>query len=101
MVVGTMINGFAERLQKQRMHMRLSQKEVASAIGVSSSVISNYEMGARVPSLENLIALARLFRCSTDYLLGLEKNENVKIDTSMLNDEQKKLLQNFLYGFLK
>ena len=101
MEVGLMINGFAERLQKQRMNMKLSQKEVASAIGVSPSVISNYEVGARVPSLENLIALAGLYRCTTDYLLGLEKTENAKIDTSMLNNEQKKLLQNFLYGFEK
>mgnify|MGYP003457893976 FL=1 len=93
-----MIMGLAERLQKQRMNMKLSQKEVAVAIGVSPSVISNYEVGARVPSLESLIALAGLYRCSTDYLLGLEKSENVSIDASMLNDEQKRLLQYFLYG---
>ena len=95
-----MIMGLAERLQKQRMNMKLSQKEVAVAIGVSPSVISNYEVGARVPSLESLIALAGLYRCSTDYLLGLEKSENVSIDASMLNDEQKRLLQYFLF-FLK
>ena len=96
-----MIHGLADRLQKQRIEMKLSQKEAAAAIGISPSVISNYENGERVPSLENLMALARLYRCSSDYLLGLEKNENVKIDTSMLSDEQKKLLQNFLYGFEK
>ena len=93
-----MIMGLAERLQKQRMNMKLSQKEVAVAIGVSPSVISNYEVGARVPSLESLIALAGLCHCSTDYLLGLEKSENVSIDASMLTDEQKRLLQYFLYG---
>lgn len=93
-----MISGLAERLQKQRMNMKLSQKEVAVAIGVSPSVISNYEVGARVPSLESLIALAGLYHCTTDYLLGLEKSENVSIDASMLNDEQKRLLQYFLYG---
>ena len=93
-----MIMGLAERLQKQRMNMKLSQKEVAVAIGVSPSVISNYEVGARVPSLESLIALAGLYHCTTDYLLGLEKSENVSIDASMLTDEQKRLLQYFLYG---
>lgn len=93
-----MISGLAERLQKQRMNMKLSQKEVAVAIGVSPSVISNYEVGARVPSLESLIALAGLYHCTTDYLLGLEKSENVSIDASMLTDEQKRLLQYFLYG---
>ena len=48
--------------------------------------------------VESLIALAGLYRCSTDYLLGLEKSENVSIDASMLTDEQKRLLQYFLYG---
>ena len=93
-----MIQGLGERLQKQRMNMKLSQKEAAISIGVSPSVLSNYENGERVPSLENLMALAGLYRCSTDYLLGLEKSENVSIDASMLTDEQKRLLQYFLYG---
>lgn len=91
-----MINGLAERLQKQRMLLKLSQKEVAVAIGVSPSVISNYESGIREPSLEVLKAIAKLYHCSTDYLLGIEKADGVGIDTSRLNDEQKHLLQLFL-----
>ena len=68
-----MINGLGERLQKQRQILKLSQKEVAVAIGVSSSVISNYESSERVPSVENLMSLANLYKCSVDYLLGIEK----------------------------
>jgi len=96
-----MIQGLGERLQKQRMNLKLSQKEAAIAIGVSPSIISNYEKGERVPSLENLMALAGLYRCSTDYLLGLEKSEDMSVDVSMLDDEQRRLLQYFLYGLKK
>ncbi len=96
-----MIQGLGERLQKQRMNLKLSQKEAAAAIGVSPSIISNYEKGERVPSLENLMALAGLYRCSTDYLLGLEKSEDMSVDVSMLDEEQRRLLQYFLYGLKK
>ena len=66
-----MVNGLSKRLQEQRQLQKLSQKEVAQALGVSPSVVSNYESGERTPSVEVLMALAGLYRCSTDYLLGL------------------------------
>ena len=74
-----MINGLGERLQEQRTTHKLSQREVALALNVSPTVISNYEKGERTPSLEMLIALARFYHCSTDYLVGFEKpNANTK-----------------------
>ena len=93
-----MIQGLGERLQKQRLLMNISQKEAASKIGVSPAIISNYENSERTPSLENLIALASLYHCSTDSLLGIEKSTSVSIDTSMLDDHQAQLLQSFLNG---
>lgn len=96
-----MVNGLGKRLECMRVNLHLSQKEVAAAIGASPSVISNYESGERTPSVENLMALAGLYRCSTDYLLGLEKAQNSYLDTSMLDETQKNLLQGFLYGLSK
>lgn len=79
---------------------KLSQKEVASVLGVSPAVISNYENGERTPSVEILMSLASLYHCSTDYLLGLSKDKNDKlIDCSMLSDKQMLLLENFLASF--
>ena len=95
-----MINGLGIRLQKQRQLMKLSQKEVATTLNISPSIISNYESGERTPSIENIMALAGLYKCSVDYLLGIDKsNSNHLIDTSMLNDEQHKLLTLFLESF--
>ncbi|MDE6714674.1 MAG: helix-turn-helix domain-containing protein [Lachnospiraceae bacterium] len=34
--------------------------------------LTNYESGERTPSVEALMSLARLYHCSTDYLLGFE-----------------------------
>lgn len=91
-----MVNGLGERLQKQRELMHISQKEVAAALNVSPSIISNYENGERTPSVENLMALAHIYRCTTDYLLGLEKTNRVSLDTNMLTNSQLNALQQFL-----
>ena len=91
-----MIHGLGERLQEQRMLKRLSQKEVASILNISASSVSNYEHGERTPSVEALMAFAGLYHCSVDYLLGIDKSQKVMIDTSMLNDKQIALLQEFL-----
>lgn len=91
-----MVKGLGERLQQKRTGLKISQKEVAVAIGVSASIISNYESGERTPSIENLMALASLYKCSTDYLLGLEKSSSMAVDVSMLNEEQRARLQYFL-----
>ena len=96
-----MVNGLGERLEQTRIRLRLSQKEVAAAIGASASVISNYESGECTPSVENLMALAGLYRCSTDYLLGLEKPSGSYVDASMLDERQRSLLQGFLSGLGK
>ena len=91
-----MVNGLGERLQKSRTILKLSQKEVANSLNVSPAVISNYEKVERTPSVEMLMALARLYHCSTDYLLGFEKDNPKSIDVSMLSDKQTALLQNFI-----
>ena len=97
-----MVAGLGERLKKQRELKNLSQKEAAAAIGVSAGVMSNYENSERTPSVEALLALARLYNCSTDYLLGFTKDKNEKmIDGSMLTDEQFRLMQYFLLSIKK
>lgn len=92
-----MINGLGQRLQEQRILKNLSQKQVATSVGLPASVISNYESGERTPSVEILLSLARLYGCSADYLLGIDKSDTVKLlDVSMLDNKQYQLLQSFL-----
>jgi len=67
-----MINGLPEKLRELRAKSGLSQRTVAKTLDVSPSIISSYELGERTPSVENLLSLSYLYRCSTDYLLGKE-----------------------------
>ncbi|WP_099467402.1 helix-turn-helix domain-containing protein [Konateibacter massiliensis] len=84
-----MIKGMADKLKQLRVENGLSQKEVSNILEVSPSIISGYETGERTPSLENLLALSYLYKCSTDYLLGRNQDKpSVTIDVSNLNQEQ-------------
>lgn len=58
------------RLRELREERRLSQDGLALKLNVSQSTISAYEVGDRTPDLETLIAIARLFGVSLDYLVG-------------------------------
>ena len=91
-----MIEGLKQRLQAERKKHRLSQKDVAIALGTSASIISGYETGERSPSLENLIALSKLYNCSTDYLLGKEESSSKTIDVSNLTSLQAQCLSAFI-----
>lgn len=63
---------FAERLKELRLEMGLSTTKLGEAIGVSNVAISRWERELRIPNIENLVALAKFFRVSTDFLCGLE-----------------------------
>lgn len=59
-----------DRIKETRTRLNMGQKEVAYALGVSQPTVSAWESGGKDPTVENLSALAELFRVSTDYLLG-------------------------------
>lgn len=61
---------FADILKQLRQRKSLNQKQLASAIFVSPSTISQYESGRIMPSHENMERLAEYFNVSTSYLLG-------------------------------
>lgn len=79
---------FGDILQKLRSDNLWSQAQLAKQIGVSSSQIANYEMGRRLPSLETLITISRVFGVSTDYLLGLRDEDRQMLDISDLSLEE-------------
>ncbi len=92
-----MIKSLPQKLKALRMKYNLSQKEVASMLGISPSIVSAYETGERTPSTENLLALSYLYKCSADYLLGREQDiPEVVLDTSALNPQQIHVLQELI-----
>lgn len=58
-------------MKKRRRFLRLTQVAVSVQTGIDQSLISKYERGDRLPTLENLMKLAGLYGTSLDYLAGL------------------------------
>lgn len=92
-----MIKDLPKKLKDLRIKQGLSQKQVAEKLNLSPSIISGYETGERTPSVENILSLSYLYKCSTDYLLGKTmENSFSKIDTNGLNDIQIQAIQNLI-----
>ncbi|NJJ36746.1 helix-turn-helix transcriptional regulator [Clostridioides difficile] len=67
------MNSISEKLKYLRDLKKLTQKEVANSIGVTTSAYGFYEQGKRTPSPELIVKLAEYFNVTTDYLLGFNK----------------------------
>ena len=58
------------RLLELRQEKEWSQREVARRLFISQGTYNNWENGKTQPSIEQLIALSKLFEVSIDYLVG-------------------------------
>ncbi len=67
-----METGFGERLRALRQEKNIGQVRLAKEIDVGKSIISLWELEQCEPTLSKLIALAKYFDVSIDYLAGLE-----------------------------
>ena len=63
---------FSEPLRELRQERGLGQIQLAKELDVGKSVISLWELGKCEPTLSKLIAMARFFGVSIDYLAGPE-----------------------------
>ena len=66
-------NIIGERIQKRRMELGLSLRDLAKQINVSSSYLSTIERGKTKPSLEKLNELSKGLNCPVIWLIGEEE----------------------------
>ena len=63
-----------KRIKEIRTEQGLSQQKFGELLSVSQDTISLWENGRAVPTAEFLIAIARRFDVSTDYILCLKND---------------------------
>lgn len=85
-----MVN-FGNTLKELRQKAGMTQKDLAAKVGVTKSVISYYELSERSPSPEILMKLATIFHVSTDFLLGIQKQDT--LDLTGLSIEDRELVR--------
>ena len=104
-----MNNDFPRIITFLRKERGLSQKQVASDLGISQALLSHYEKGIRECGLDFLVKAAEYFEVSCDYLLGRtvqrrlasvsaeeipESDEIRHLKGNMINQINRKLLMN-------
>ena len=98
---------FGERLAIVRKSKKISQDELAKAIGAHAPVIGRYERGEVKPSIEVATKIANVVGVSLDYLVG---NSELELDNDILNrvveiqqlpEEDKKHILYTLDGLLQ
>lgn len=87
---------FNIRLKRLRAEHHLTQEDLSKKLNVGRTTISGYEKGSIKPSNDVLMEMAKIFNCTTDYLLG--KTDVRNYDFSRFDDPQKrndvKLIEN-------
>jgi transcriptional regulator with XRE-family HTH domain len=66
---------FKDKLQVMRANKRISQQELADAIGVSRATVSSYEQGKFYPKREIYDKLADFFEVDINYFLTEDEGE--------------------------
>ena len=69
----------AARIKLLRDQRGMTQTELAKRLGITRSSVNAWEMGISVPSTQYIVELARLFKVSTDYLLGVASAATVNV----------------------
>jgi len=92
---------FQRRLSQLRNTHGITQQDLANAVGLERKTIAKYENGGASPKLENVVAIAKHFGVSCDYLLGFTdvKTTDVNVQVAVakygLNEESLKTLEDF------
>ena len=91
---------FNIRLKELRLEKGETQKDLANAIEVGRTTISEYESGKIVPKQEGLLKIANHFNVSVDYLTGVSneratRKQNVSDLDALLNTIHHILLDEY------
>jgi len=111
-------NILGQRIKSQREKLKLKNMDIADALGVDKSTVSNWITGHRRPEApETLAQLAEVLKTSVDYLTGktdnplpiddvidvrdLLQNRELVYDNKAITDEQRVMFLNILESIIK
>lgn len=60
---------FGQRLYLLRTRAELTQQQLADELNVTRRILSDWEHGRKLPSFDSIIAIAKFFGTTTDYIM--------------------------------
>lgn len=85
------------RIKELREKAGYSQSQLAKKLDVTRSSVNAWEMGLSSPTTQYIVAMAKLFHVSSDYILGLQSNLFITLDG--YTEEESALIFNLLKYF--
>lgn len=64
------------RIRELREQHDMTQEELAQRLGVEPPAVSKWDRNLTYPRMDNLMAMADIFGCTVDYILGREPAQN-------------------------
>ena len=89
---------FGNRLSRLRKEKNMTQTELADLLYVSAKTVSSWESSRTEPSIELIADIARIFDCSTEYLIfGEISKTNIETEIKIrINEKEYKYLKDYL-----
>ena len=86
-----------DTIKQLRENAGYSQSVLAKKLNVTRSAVNAWEIGLSVPTTQYVVDIARLFRVSADYLLGLSTETTLVLDG--LSEQEKNILYSLVDYF--
>ncbi len=84
----------SSRIKQLRETAGYSQTQLAKRLDISRSAVNAWEMGLSTPTTQYVVAMARLFHVSADYLLGIDSSCALQLNG--YTDEEVSLIYNLI-----
>lgn len=88
-----------DRIKMLREQYNYSQADLAKKLNIARTSVLAWENQTSDPAMKHIIALAKLFRVSTDYLLEIDDKRTLSLEG--LSDEEISILCDLLNYFDK
>ncbi len=89
------------KMTKYRKELKLTQDDIASKLYVSRQLISKWENGVGVPSIDVLVELCRLFQTTFEELLCLNDEVEISDDNIFKGKNRLYVVQSIIDGTIK
>ncbi len=86
-----------DKIKNLRERAGFSQSQLAKKLDVTRSSVNSWEMGLSTPTTQYIVALAKLFHVSSDYILDIDASDKVNLEG--YSTEEKQLLYNLINYF--
>lgn len=86
-----------DRIRELREQYNYSQADLAKKLNIARTSVLAWENQTSVPAMKHIIAMAKLFRISTDYLLEVDNKRTLSLEG--LNDDEIAIICKLLNYF--